>query len=112
MRNSTIVAVLVVLFLILGGWYYWSMNGGPAMPGFTPVATTPTEEEGVICTMDAMQCPDGSWVGRTGPNCQFVCPTTAPATSVQGSVQGGAGVSGSAAEDPGIGDASAPAPRQ
>jgi hypothetical protein len=30
---------------------------------------------GTVCTMDAMQCPDGSWVGRSGPNCQFVCPT-------------------------------------
>lgn len=28
------------------------------------------------CTMDAAQCPDGSWVGRSGPNCQFVCPGT------------------------------------
>ncbi|RJQ33303.1 hypothetical protein C4568_04800 [Candidatus Parcubacteria bacterium] len=27
-----------------------------------------------MCTMDAMQCPDGSWVGRSGPNCEFVCP--------------------------------------
>ncbi len=26
------------------------------------------------CTSDAMQCPDGSWVGRSGPNCEFVCP--------------------------------------
>jgi hypothetical protein len=30
----------------------------------------------VACTMDAMQCPDGSYVGRTGPDCQFVCPNT------------------------------------
>jgi hypothetical protein len=30
--------------------------------------------EGVYCTADAMQCPDGTWVGRTGPNCEFVCP--------------------------------------
>ncbi|MBM3261731.1 hypothetical protein FJY93_04975 [Candidatus Kaiserbacteria bacterium] len=30
----------------------------------------------VACTMDAMMCPDGSYVGRTGPNCTFVCPTT------------------------------------
>ena len=28
----------------------------------------------VACTADAMLCPDGSYVGRTGPNCQFVCP--------------------------------------
>lgn len=29
----------------------------------------------VICTMDAKQCPDGSYVGRIGPNCKFkTCP--------------------------------------
>lgn len=28
----------------------------------------------VACTMDAMQCQNGSYVGRTGPNCQFICP--------------------------------------
>lgn len=38
---------------------------------------------GVVCTADAMQCPDGSYVGRTGPNCEFVCPraTSSPETS-------------------------------
>jgi hypothetical protein len=36
-------------------------------------APTPEPVE-VMCTADAMQCPDGSYVGRTGPNCQFVCP--------------------------------------
>jgi Immunoglobulin-like domain of bacterial spore germination len=30
--------------------------------------------EPVACTMDAMMCPDGSYVGRTGPKCEFVCP--------------------------------------
>jgi hypothetical protein len=33
-----------------------------------------TSTEPVFCTMDAMQCPDGTWVGRTGPKCEFVCP--------------------------------------
>src|SRR3989344_5475658 len=34
----------------------------------------------VACTMDAKQCPDGSYVGRSGPNCEFAaCPgETAP----------------------------------
>lgn len=32
-------------------------------------------EEPVFCPQDAMQCPDGSWVGRQGPNCEFApCP--------------------------------------
>ena len=29
--------------------------------------------ENNACTMDAKMCPDGSYVGRTGPNCEFVC---------------------------------------
>jgi Immunoglobulin-like domain of bacterial spore germination len=40
-----------------------------------PVATIPgVPEDQVMCTMDAKQCPDGSYVGRTGPKCEFVCP--------------------------------------
>jgi len=30
--------------------------------------------EDTMCTMDARECPDGSYVGRTGPNCEFICP--------------------------------------
>ncbi len=30
----------------------------------------------IYCTMDAKQCPDGSYIGRSGPNCEFVCPET------------------------------------
>lgn len=42
---------------------------------FVNPAEAPTPEEDMVaCTMDAMQCPDGSYVGRTGPNCEFVCP--------------------------------------
>ena len=41
-------------------------------------------DDTVACTMDAMQCPDGSFVGRTGPDCAFVCP---PAPVVPADVQ-------------------------
>jgi hypothetical protein len=35
-----------------------------------------TKSEGIACTADAKLCPDGSAVGRTGPNCEFAaCPT-------------------------------------
>jgi hypothetical protein len=31
--------------------------------------------EPVACTMEAKLCSDGSYVGRTGPNCEFApCP--------------------------------------
>ena len=36
------------------------------------------------CTMDAKICPDGSAVGRTGPNCEFApCPTSVATTTNQ-----------------------------
>ena len=39
---------------------------------------------GVACTMDAKQCPDGSYVGRTGPKCEFAqCPSEENPTSEQ-----------------------------
>lgn len=28
----------------------------------------------IACTMDAKQCSDGTYVGRSGPNCEFICP--------------------------------------
>lgn len=40
-------------------------------PVVSPLPTPP-----VACTMEAKQCPNGSWVGRTGPSCQFAsCPS-------------------------------------
>lgn len=35
----------------------------------------PVEGEMIACTMDAKMCPDGSYVGRSGPKCEFAaCP--------------------------------------
>jgi hypothetical protein len=36
---------------------------------------TPAVEKPIACTMDAEMCPDGSYVGRSGPKCEFVCPS-------------------------------------
>jgi nitrosocyanin len=49
----------------------------PAVPGTTTTITTTTTTP-TACTMEAKVCPDGSSVGRTGPNCEFAaCPTQA-----------------------------------
>jgi len=38
---------------------------------------TLNQAEPVACTMEAKLCPDGSYVGRTGPKCEFAaCPET------------------------------------
>lgn len=39
---------------------------------------TPPDAGGPMCTTEAKICPDGSGVGRTGPNCEFApCPAAA-----------------------------------
>ncbi len=46
----------------------------PSLPPEAGVAPLPPVEP-VACTMDAKECPDGSYVGRSGPNCAFAaCP--------------------------------------
>ncbi|MFA5933700.1 MAG: hypothetical protein WC795_00540 [Candidatus Paceibacterota bacterium] len=41
----------------------------------SPPTPTPTPIPPVACTADAKQCSDGSYVGRTGPKCEFTaCP--------------------------------------
>jgi len=49
------VSLLGVAIVISAGIYAWQ-KGHPQQVG---------------CTMEAMLCPDGSSVGRTGPNCEF-----------------------------------------
>ena len=51
-------------------------SGGNTATTPTPSSTsTPPPDEPVFCTADAMQCPDGSYVGRQGPRCEFApCP--------------------------------------
>jgi len=40
-----------------------------------PTSTTPSGDENIACTMDAKLCPDGSYVGRIPPDCEFApCP--------------------------------------
>jgi hypothetical protein len=46
--------------------------------GATPVPAPVAKKgpPGVVCTMEAKLCPDGSYVSRTGPNCEFApCPS-------------------------------------
>jgi hypothetical protein len=57
---------VVILVFIVGGILY-IYNPTPTEVGDT--------SGGVVCTMEAKLCPDGSYVGRSGPNCEFApCP--------------------------------------
>jgi hypothetical protein len=41
----------------------------------TPIGGGKSGGDIIACTMDAKACPDGSYVGRVGPRCEFSpCP--------------------------------------
>lgn len=59
------VALAFVVAGVAGFLYFW------------PVTTTYTPQpvENIACTLDARVCPDGSYVGRVAPTCEFApCP--------------------------------------
>lgn len=61
--TSLVLIFTAVVVLTAGGFYFYKKSKGP---------------EAIACPADAKLCPDGSAVGRTGPNCEFAeCPTTA-----------------------------------
>ncbi len=63
-----IVITLAIVALLSG--YWWVRHYYPEATGLAPAG-----DEQVMCTQDAKQCPDGSYVARTGPKCEFaVCP--------------------------------------
>ena len=72
-----IIYLLVAVAIILGLAGLWLGPKAVQAPTTTVPDSTTT-----LCTMDAMQCPDGSYVGRTGPKCEFVCPIVATTTPV------------------------------
>ena len=65
-----IVTPLAVLaMLMLAGFLAWINPSTEFFPQLQP------EPVPIACTQEAMQCPDGSYVARTGSNCEFAtCP--------------------------------------
>jgi hypothetical protein len=61
---TLVVATVVALALTFLGWKLLTTD--------SPIGTPPQQ----ACTLEAKICPDGSSVGRTGPNCEFeACPS-------------------------------------
>ncbi|MDP3772506.1 MAG: hypothetical protein Q8Q94_04020 [bacterium] len=78
-----LIVIVVLVALTVGGYAYWQNqipqdNGTNATPYSYEKKPTPSptpSPQGVVCTQDAKQCPDGSYVSREGPICEFMtCP--------------------------------------
>jgi len=68
-KMGMIISLLIILFLLC-------VSGAA---GYTIFKNLQTNNQEVACTLEAMICPDGSSVGRAGPNCEFSpCPTVTP----------------------------------
>ncbi len=69
-----ILVILGVVAIVVGYSMFGSSKLSPANGTPTPVVTA--TQSPVACTQEAKICPDGSSVGRVGPNCEFAqCPT-------------------------------------
>ncbi|MEK7203532.1 MAG: hypothetical protein AAB627_00435 [Patescibacteria group bacterium] len=66
--------LLVVILLAVFAGIIWFSGKRKEEVSFPQPTLTPTVP--VVCTREVKLCPDGSTVGRTGPNCEFApCPT-------------------------------------
>lgn len=79
MKNAHITVITLVVLLVVAVFIF-----GTGKKAEAPTPPTSNEEEKVACTMDAKMCPDGSYVGRTGPKCEFAaCPVMKDTTAVK-----------------------------
>jgi len=67
----------VVIFAILASYVFLALEHGywpfHVEPDFRYLGGSRDKK---ACTMEAKLCPDGSYVGRTGPDCEFApCPS-------------------------------------
>jgi hypothetical protein len=73
------VVVFVYLYSVPNAGYVKNNENKEVLPIVdTPKENSPinSNNNNVACTMDAKMCPDGTYVGRTGPKCQFqACPS-------------------------------------
>jgi len=59
--KTLIAGIVLIVVLGVGGFFYRNVLEHPGAPVVS----------GTACTADAKLCPDGTAVGRTGPNCEF-----------------------------------------
>jgi len=92
MNKKFFFVVVLALVIITTGlliWNIWPFQEQlPHTSNISNNAPSNTQDH-VFCPQDAKLCPDGSYVSRTGPNCDFAqCPTGSSASSTTATVWG------------------------
>lgn len=73
----TAVSLVLLVVLLVGAYFYFS---GSLIVVKSPLSTSTEQTTGTYaCNSDGKLCPDGTVVGRTGPECTFAaCPGVYP----------------------------------
>jgi hypothetical protein len=77
--------LIAIICALAGGLLVWVVltSSTPAAPYTPPIITTSTPDTPVRgCTKELKICPDGTGVGRSGPNCEFAACPDAPTPTV------------------------------
>lgn len=81
-QTDIITIIFVVIAIVAGGYFIFVKQSSAPATNLTPTPTTTSTQKPIACTQEAMLCPDGSYVSRTGPNCEFAaCPGTSALSS-------------------------------
>jgi hypothetical protein len=71
MKRNHLIGVVIGLLAGLAIGYFVGFDHGFERA----VEPPPSDGDSVACTMEAKECPDGSFVGRQPPACEFApCP--------------------------------------
>lgn len=76
--TTSLGTIIILIVAITAGAFVWlsQKNNSIDGPQINPLQSSPKTDL-VACSMEALQCSDGSYVSRTGPNCAFApCPST------------------------------------
>ncbi|MEO5635080.1 MAG: Gmad2 immunoglobulin-like domain-containing protein [Candidatus Paceibacterota bacterium] len=73
MNKNIIIIIVLVIIVLTGGVLFFSNKNNTI--DITQNPNNSNNAQQIACTMEAKICPDGSAVGRGGPNCDFdPCP--------------------------------------
>ncbi|MBU3978708.1 hypothetical protein KJ980_04125 [Patescibacteria group bacterium] len=77
------IFIILLITLILSIYYLFQTNNSTLTIKNSISPTTSS----IACPADAKQCSDGTWVPRTGPKCEFVCPQPKNSSALKNACQ-------------------------